>query len=92
MIHFSTCKEIAMIRFRITELLLDKSSKEGRRISLEEVANDSGVHRVTLSRMINKPGYNSTTDILDALCDYFDCELADLAHRVPKKETNNSVD
>ena len=81
-----------MIRFRLKELIAEKSFNEGRRISVEEVAKMSGIHRTTLSKIANKIGYSTTTDILDALCDYFDCELADLAHRVPKKETNNSVD
>ena len=77
--------EIAMIRFRLKELILDKSFKEERRISLEEVAHECGVHRVTLSRMVNKTGYNTTTDILDVLCEYFDCEVGDIAERVKTK-------
>ena len=74
-----------MIRFRVKELLLEKSASEGRRITLEELSSNSGIHRVTLSRMVNKSGYNTTTDILDSLCAYFECEVGDLAQYVRTK-------
>lgn len=38
---------------------------------------------MTLSRMLNTPGYNATTNNLDALCKYFGCELGELAVYVP---------
>lgn len=71
-----------MIRFRLAELLADKAFKERRRIDWKEVAEATGIHRSTLSRMLNTPGYNATTDNLDALCKYFRCELGRLAEFV----------
>jgi hypothetical protein len=40
------------------------------------------VSRVTLSKMINHRGYCTGTDTLDKLCEYFDCEMAELAEYV----------
>lgn len=76
-----------MIRFRLKELIADKAFKENRRITLEEVAKKSGVHRTTLSKIANKVGYGTTTDVLDSLCEYFDCEVGEIAERV-REDTN----
>ncbi len=54
-----------MIRFRLKELMADKGFEENRRVTLDEVAKATGVHRTTLSKIANQKGYNTTTDILD---------------------------
>lgn len=72
-----------MIRFRVTELMAEKQFKEGRRITLVEVAAATGINRMTLSRMVNQKGYSTVTDTLDRLCTYFGCEVGDLAVHVP---------
>lgn len=67
-----------MIRFRLTELIADKAFKERRVVSLTEVADATGIHRATLSKMANQPGANIGTDIIDKLCRYFGCQPGDL--------------
>lgn len=67
-----------MIRFRLTELISDKAFKERRVISLSEVAEATGVHRATLSKIANHHGANIGTEIIDKLCRYFGCQPADL--------------
>ena len=67
-----------MIRFRLTELIADKAFKERRVVSLTEVADATGIHRATLSKMANQPGANIGTDIIDKLCRYFACQPGDL--------------
>lgn len=71
-----------MIRFRLKELIADKSFRENRRVTIEEVSKQTGVHRTTLSKIANIVGYSTTTDVLGALCEYFDCEVGDIAERV----------
>ena len=71
-----------MIRFRIKELLADKEFNEGRRITWDEVSTATGVHRTTLSKLANQRGYNTTTEILDKLCQYFGVDIGDIAQRV----------
>lgn len=72
-----------MIRFRLTELIADKAFKERRTVSLSEVAQQTGIHRATLSKMANQPGANIGTDILDKLCMYFGCRIEQLAEHIP---------
>ncbi|MCG5495962.1 helix-turn-helix domain-containing protein [Ectothiorhodospira variabilis] len=71
-----------MIRFRLKELMAEKSFQEGRRLTYEEIAQATGINRTTLSKIANQKGYNTTTDNLDALCAYFDCSVCELAERV----------
>ena len=72
-----------MIRFRLSELLADRAFKEGRRIEWQEVAEGAGIHRTTLSRMLNVRGYNASVSNLDSLCKYFHCTVGDIAEYVP---------
>jgi putative transcriptional regulator len=68
-----------LIRFYLKERMADKGFQEKRRITLDEVSRETGISRNTLSRISSSIGYNTTTDILDRLCKYFGCTLADLA-------------
>jgi putative transcriptional regulator len=68
-----------MIRFRLSELIADKQFKEGRRVTLIEIAAATGINRMTLSRMLNTKGYSTVTDNLDRLCQYFGCQVGELA-------------
>lgn len=74
--------EPKVLRFRLRELIAEKQFQEGRRVTLEEIASATGIHRTTLSKIQNVRGYNTTTDVLDRLCDFFDCEIGDLVQRV----------
>lgn len=67
-----------MIRFRLAELVADKAFRERRVIALSEIAEQTGVHRATLSKIANQPGANVGTDIVDKLCKYFGCQPGDL--------------
>lgn len=67
-----------MIRFRLTELIADKAFKERRVVPLTEVAEATGIHRATLSKMANQPGANVGVEIIDKLCRYFGCQPGDL--------------
>ena len=45
---------------------------------MTEVAAQTGINRMTLSKIANPPGYSTVTDNLDRLCDYFGCRLEHL--------------
>ncbi|RCW94160.1 helix-turn-helix domain-containing protein [Marinomonas foliarum] len=75
-----------MIRFRLNEMISEKSFQEGRRITIGEVAKETGINRMTLSKMINHKGYSTVTDNLDKLCAYFQCGLDELAEYVHEDE------
>ena len=72
-----------MLRFHIQQLLAEKQFQEGRRITLLELAEATGISRVTLSKMVNQRGYGTLTDHLDRLCAYFGCRIEELAEYIP---------
>lgn len=71
-----------MIRFRLQELIAEKQFREGRRVTLIEVSEATGINRVTLSKMVNQRGYSTVTENLDRLCKYFECKIEQLAEYV----------
>jgi putative transcriptional regulator len=75
-----------MIRYRIQELLAEKHFRDGRRVTLTELADATSISRVTLSKMVNQRGYGTLTDHLDRLCRYFNCSLSELAEYVPDED------
>lgn len=71
-----------MIRFKLRELIAEKMFREGRKVTIIEVAEATGIARSVLSGLVNQRGYNTVTDNLDRLCAYFGCGLGDLAEYV----------
>ena len=71
-----------MIRFRLKEMIADKEFKEGKRISIEAISKETGIHRSTISRITGQKGYNTTTDNIDKLCDYFDCPVEKIMEHI----------
>ena len=78
-----------MIRFKIQELLAEKQFKEGKRVTLIEVSEATGINRMTISRMINNRGYSTVTDNLDKLCKFFNCNLEDIAEYVSESSDSD---
>jgi len=74
-----------MIRIKLKQLLDEKAFQERRRITLNDVAEATGISRPTLTRIANVAGYNTNTDTLDALCKYFKCQPCDLIQFLPKE-------
>ena len=71
-----------MMRFRLKELIAEKEFRERRRITLDEIAAATGIHRTTLSKIANQHGYNTTTDVLDRLCGFFNAPVGALVERI----------
>ncbi len=74
-----------MIRFKLKELTAEKAFREGRRINLQEIADQTGIHRTTLSKLQSPTGHNTTTENLNSLCKYFECDIQDLIEYVPEE-------
>lgn len=72
-----------MIRFRFKELMAEREFREGRVITLAEVAKETGIHRATLSKIANERGYSTGTDNVDRLCAYFKCGVAEVIEHIP---------
>ena len=72
-----------MIRLLVKKLLDDKSFRQKEKITLNQVAVETGISRATLNRVANTPGYNTNTDTINALCKYFECLPNDLMEYIP---------
>jgi putative transcriptional regulator len=74
-----------MLRFRLKELIAEKEFQEGRGVTMIEIADATGVHRLTLAKVANHRGYNPTADVLDRLCSYFKCRIEQLVEHIPEE-------
>lgn len=79
-------EEGKLIRFHLKKMISDWEFREGRRLTIAELAEKSLVTRPTLSRILNQRGYNTTTDNVGRLCAFFDCRVEDLIEFVPDEE------
>jgi len=70
------------IRIRLKELVAEKEFREGRVVTFKEIAEETGIHRVTLSKLANNKNLNVGTDMLDRLCRYFGCRIEELAEYI----------
>jgi DNA-binding Xre family transcriptional regulator len=78
--------EESMIRFKLSEAMAEYGFQAGRRVEWREVSEATGIHRSTLSKMLNTRGYNATTDSIDRLCAFFGCKVEDLMVHVPESQ------
>jgi putative transcriptional regulator len=67
-----------MIKIRLEQQILEKSAREGKRLSIDELAKETGVSRITLHRLKSDPYRSTSTDVINKLCNFFKCELNDL--------------
>lgn len=79
-----------MIRYHLKELIAEKEFVEKRRVTVSEIAKETGINRMTLSKLMNHQGSSTVTDNLDKLCYYFNCEVQDLVTHV--KEVGAQID
>ncbi|QAB16261.1 MULTISPECIES: helix-turn-helix domain-containing protein [Hydrogenovibrio] len=71
-----------MIRFKLKELIAKKEFLDGRRVTLKQIAEATGINRMTLTKINTQHGYSTSTETLNKLCKYFDCEIADLVEYI----------
>jgi putative transcriptional regulator len=67
------------------------SFRTGERVDLADVANATGIHRTTLSKINNIRGYNMTSSNVDRLCKFFNCTVGDLMVYVPDEEVSGVI-
>ncbi len=67
-----------MIRYRLRELMAEKGFREKRHITMGEISEKTGLNRSTLTKLANVIDYNCTSEVIDKLCNFFECEVGDL--------------
>lgn len=76
----------SMLRFKLKERIADLEFRERRRVTIQEIAEATGLNRMTLSKLANHHGANVHTDAVDKLCSYFGCRVEELMEHVPEPE------
>lgn len=71
------------IKFLLKERIADIEFRERRTVLLKDIAEVTGVHRVTLSKLANNKRYDVRISTIDKLCAYFHCGVGDLVEYVP---------
>jgi DNA-binding Xre family transcriptional regulator len=78
-----------VIRFRLKELIADLEFRERRVVSIQEIARSTGIHRATLSKIANERGYNTGTENVDRLCQFFKCRVDQLLEVIPDEPSQS---
>lgn len=72
-----------MIVIQIQALIFAKQVVWRRKITLVEIADATGISRMTLHRMIKNKAYNASMEHLNKLCAFFQCEVQEQVTFVP---------
>lgn len=78
------------MKFKLKERIADREFRGRSTVSLKQIADATGIHRVTLSKLANNKKYNVGVDTLDKLCRYFECGIGDLVEYVPDAEVTRA--
>lgn len=68
------------VRNRLLELIQARERKIGRRVKQHDIAQFVGVADHTIINWIRNETTRFDALIIERLCDYFDCEIADLLY------------
>lgn len=74
-----------MIIYKIKYMIQKKSAIDGNKITYADIQKETGVSKVTLSKLANN-NFNPTGGTIEKLCKYFDCTPNDLMELIPNKE------
>lgn len=74
-----------MLRFKLKERIADFEFRERRRLTLQELAEGTGLNRMTLSKLANQHGAVVRTDVVDRLCEFFGCRVEELVEHLPDR-------
>lgn len=72
-----------MIRLRVKKYLDEKSVRENKRITLNDLSEMTKISRATLNRIVNKPNFKTNTDAINRLCFHLDCTPCELIDYTP---------
>ena len=73
------------MRNRITELMIEKMAREGRIITQSEVAQELGITKQGFSKIVRNEINSYSVELLDRICEYFDCEVGDVLRRTSEE-------
>jgi len=60
-----------------------------RKLKISDVAKDTNINRGTITRLYHETYTRIEKDVVDTLCEYFDCEVGDLFEYLPDERVEN---
>jgi putative transcriptional regulator len=85
MLPFYANEPAPMLRYKLKERIADKEFRERRRVTVQEIAEATGITRNTLSKLLNQHGASVRSENLDRLCAYFNCRIEELVEFFPNE-------
>jgi putative transcriptional regulator len=79
-----------MIRVKLKEALTEKQFRDDNGITMKDVAEATGIHPVTLSKIAKNKGYNPSLELIDRLCTYFECDVQTLLIHIPESAPSSN--
>jgi putative transcriptional regulator len=64
-------------------MIAEKEFRDGERLSIGKISQETGIHRSTISRIASQKGYNTTTENIDRLCNFFECSVDEIMEHIP---------
>ena len=71
------------MRNRLAALMAEQSIKEGRRVDIREIAEETGISRTTLYKYVNQDATHFSGKVLETLCKHFNVPLERLLYIEP---------
>lgn len=69
------------VRSNLRVLHSQKEANEARRITYDEISENTGIAKSTISALMNNKVTLFSADTIDRLCDFYGCEPGDLIVR-----------
>jgi putative transcriptional regulator len=57
-----------------------------KKLKISDVASATGINRGTLTRLYKETATRIDIDVIDKLCDFFECEVADLFEHIANND------
>lgn len=67
-----------MIKYNLKALIADKEFEENRKITYDDISKETGISKVTLSKIAKRRGYDTAVSNVEKLCLFFNCDITDL--------------
>jgi putative transcriptional regulator len=83
---------MAVVRLQVREMLNRYGVERGQPLTLNEVAQETGIAPQMLETMIDNRGDHVSLNALGALCSYLGCTPGDMLHYQPDQPDDDVID
>lgn len=78
------------VKNRLLQLISEKQVRDGKIIDIKQLSRETGVSRQTIYNWLDNSAKAYYENVIDAFCDYFECEISELLIRVKTKSEESS--